>query len=464
VLSMMISTINGGGRWRQRGMVLQAIRSKRLWQGVAIGTVAALALGACSSSSKSSGSSASSSTAGSSSSASSSSSSSAATPATTGAPAPTKSPIVIGVLAEQTGPQAGGQAYVAPASKAWADWVNTTQGGINGHPVQVQVLDTAGDAATAQANAQKLIDDKTVVMISLYSSATEAAISKLLSGSGVAITGQGYDTGTWGADIRAFKLVMPALPNFFTTSSTVSAIVDVQAASGKVAGKTKMAVATCAEIAACAQADPLYKASAAENGLAYDGLSKVAVAAPNYTAECVKAVADGVDFYQQSASAEVGLRVAKDCVAQGYKGWFGASGATADATLIPSGQNWAGGINGFPWWSTNPAVATFRSVMEAAKVTYQTPAVTGMWANLELFRKALANAGDTVGRSDVLTAFNSISGESLGGLLPQPVTFTAGKTAPPVECAWIYELQNGAFSSPEGDLKAHCFSATPPKA
>ena len=190
----------------------------------------------------------------------------------------------------------------------------------------------------------------------------------------------------------------------------------------------------------------------------------MAAAAANYTAECLGAVSAGVDFYQMSTSADVALRIVKDCQDQGFKGTFGASGGTADDTLIGSGADWAGGINGFPWWSNNPAVKEYRDVMTAAKVKFGAPTITGMWANLQLLRKSLSKAGASVTRADVIAAYNSISGEDLGGLLPQKVTFTAGKTSSPVNCVWVYVLKADKFTSPEGDLTPHCFSTTPPKA
>ena len=392
-------------------------------------------------------------------------SSAAATTAAAGtaAPAsPTGSPIVIGILTEETGPIAGTQADVAPAAKAWADWVNSN-GGINKHPVQVKVLDTAGDPAKAQVAAQQLIDDKTVVAIQMYSASAEASIAPLLSKSGIAISGVGYDTASWGADIRPFKLILPALPNFFTTAATISAIVDTQAAGGKAAGMTTMAVATCSESPNCAQAEPLYKAGAAEAGLAYDGINLVSASAANYTAECVKVIADGVDFFQMSTSGDVGQRIVKDCVAQGYKGWFGASGGTPDSSLIDSGVNWAGGLDGFPWWSTKPAVKEFNDVMTKAKANHESPVITGLWANLQLFRKAMSKASDTVTREEVLAAYNSVSNESLGGLLAQPVTFKAGAPAPAIDCVFLYKLEGGKFTSPAGDLTPTCFTPTPPK-
>jgi branched-chain amino acid transport system substrate-binding protein len=78
------------------------------------------------------------------------------------------------------------------------------------------------------------------------------------------------------------------------------------------------------------------------------------------------------------------------------------------------------------------------------------PASTAMWASGELFKKALTpvagNASDPVTRQTVLAAYGKVKGETLDGLLPQPITFTADQPAPPVNCYWLYQYQNGAFA------------------
>jgi hypothetical protein len=68
------------------------------------------------------------------------------------------------------------------------------------------------------------------------------------------------------------------------------------------------------------------------------------------------------------------------------------------------------------------------------------------WASFELFRKAMANAGDNPTAADVTTAMDKISNDDLGGLLPQKVTFTAGQPSKAVQCIWFGLLADGKFS------------------
>lgn len=63
--------------------------------------------------------------------------------------------------------------------------------------------------------------------------------------------------------------------------------------------------------------------------------------------------------------------------------------------------------------------------------------------------------------------YHTISGETLDGLLPQPITYTAEGAQPLVRCFWLLELEGGEFATlavdgdsgngAEGDLATRCF-------
>jgi branched-chain amino acid transport system substrate-binding protein len=69
--------------------------------------------------------------------------------------------------------------------------------------------------------------------------------------------------------------------------------------------------------------------------------------------------------------------------------------------------------------------------------------MTVTWTTLELFRKALGNAPGAVTPTSVMDAYYRLKGETLGGLLPQPLTLTRGKGAPLVSCFWLFTYQSG---------------------
>src|SRR3954464_6400607 len=81
---------------------------------------------------------------------------------------------VIGVSAAMTGPAAATYAPVIDAMKAYLEHVNG-KGGINGHPVQLVVLDDSAEPSKAAANAKRLLaDDKVVLLMNSSLSSTYA--------------------------------------------------------------------------------------------------------------------------------------------------------------------------------------------------------------------------------------------------------------------------------------------------
>lgn len=357
------------------------------------------------------------------------------------APNLTGSPIVIGALIDQSSPSASSDKGTADVLTAWSAHVNAT-GGIAGHPVQVKIHDTRGDAPTATTIAQDMIADKSVVAVLMSSSGIEGAVGPLFAGSDVAVSGVGYNPRVWSA-----------LKNFYTVTTTFPAVVDMQVASARNVQAGTVASLACAENPNCLSAVPVLEAAAKAASVAYAGVIQISAAAPGYTAECLKMINENVAFAQLSASEETSGRLVADCQRQGYAGWFGASAGSVTPGLYADVPNirLAGGLNGFPWWSTSPAAQTFRDAMATQGVadsTYGGPHATGMWAAAELLRTALkaTTPQEPVTRAAVQAGYGAIKNETLGGLLPMPVSYTAGQPAPPVSCYWLYTYQDGKFS------------------
>jgi branched-chain amino acid transport system substrate-binding protein len=107
-----------------------------------------------------------------------------------------KSPIVLGTLAGLTGSAA--QPWVASSVKAYFDQVNK-HGGINGHPVVLDVQ-TGGTTPTEAADgAQKLINEDRVLALVSDSIFLDCAInSSLYTTTGIAVTEFPYTTTCYG--------------------------------------------------------------------------------------------------------------------------------------------------------------------------------------------------------------------------------------------------------------------------
>jgi branched-chain amino acid transport system substrate-binding protein len=355
------------------------------------------------------------------------------------------SPIVVGVLADVTGPTGLPDAKGSVVFETWADWTNDN-GGIQGHPVEVRVVDTRGDAPTAAAAAQELLDDTSVVAVVSLQNTTEAATGEIFGGGDLAVIGgAGYNPTIW-----------HALPNWYGITTSFPAVVNEQLAAAADVGAERPAAVVCAEVPSCRQAEPVFEAAAEANGLDYAGSVQVAASAPNYTAECLELNDREADYIQLSLTSGVAERLVNDCLRQGFDGWFGASAGSVIPELYAQvdGIRLAGGVNAFPWWIDSEPVQQYRDAMDEygiAEEDYQFPNGSAAWATGELFKQALSGIaeGDTVTRQTVQEAYGAINGETLGGLLPQPTTYTAGQPAPPVSCYWLYTFEDGEFSGGE---------------
>jgi branched-chain amino acid transport system substrate-binding protein len=378
-------------------------------------------------------------------------------------PALTKSEIKIGLIVSKTGSSSSSSKSGADAALAWQNWINAGDG-VAGHPVKVIIKDDKSDGATATAAAQELLADPKVLSISTEASNTEIPVAAALGGKDVPVIGAtGYQPKVWTGH-----------PNYFpTTPQAFPATVMVQFAAAKAVGATKWASVYCAEIAACKEATTLYTPAAKQVGLQYTGSVAISTTAPNYTAECLRMKNQGADFIQISVAPAAGRKLVSDCVAQGYKGWFGASAGSVNAALTKiENVKFAGGIQGFPWWTDDQPVKQFRDVMEkhAPDADYENPAATSVWAALEMTRKAAAGLGDNPTRKDLTAGLHKVKDEDLGGLLAQKVSYTDGKNGPAINCLWGYKRENGKFahlplpgpsgnSVGDGPLKTGCMSA-----
>jgi branched-chain amino acid transport system substrate-binding protein len=171
---------------------------------------------------------------------------------------------------------------------------------------------------------------------------------------------------------------------------------------------------------------------------------------------------------------DVASFVVNDCAQQGYQGSYVLLGSTFDQKQFASykGTTFVGGLNAFPWWSIAPPVQQFQDVIAkyAPNLDFRDAATTVMWAALELFRKAMGTRVEDVTSASVTKASDSLHRETLGGLLPQPLTFTAGQPATPVNCFWLYKYEGGdknpvtvrkgpSGNGAQGDLASSCYAS-----
>jgi branched-chain amino acid transport system substrate-binding protein len=382
--------------------------------------------------------------------------------------APDGTPVTIGIVYSETGRSASTYGDVDSVGEAWAEWVNTEHGGVNGHPVEVKAYDAASTGEGALAAAQEAISDG-VVGIIIQDSTAENAITEAITSAGIPMIG-----GT--ANSRPMDTGDTHWPNtYFNTapSNPSSAAAAVLAASA--AGLESFAAAVCAEVPACAQAGILYELVAPGAGIEYAGLVTVGAAEPSYTAPCLELINLGADVINLGLAPQTAVSVVEECALQGYEGAYAAiMNTVTGADFEDLGVRLVGGINGFPWWADAEPAQAFRDAFE----TYgdgsdiRNPSITTTWSALELFRAAMEDYGpaadEDVTTQSVIEAYHQIDGETLDGLLPQPISYVEDGFQPLIKCFWLFEMDDqGEFSTltqgesgneATGDLQTSCFS------
>jgi branched-chain amino acid transport system substrate-binding protein len=391
----------------------------------------------------------------------------AAAPGTTsggGSGPATGTPVTVAVLADETGVSATPTIKVV---KALADDINKN-GGLNGHPIQLAAQDLKSDVATAQSAVQKIPSDAIAVI--LGSAVSEASIAPALSKLNIPVLGVGYQPPVWGGDITTFKLVCPAsknncaAPNFFTTASTIETTIGDQLVAAKNVGAKKVSAIVCAEVDSCSAAIPIFTAIAKNLGLEVAPQIKVSSTAPDYSAQCVAMMQQGVDYIQLSGSSTLGVNVMKSCTDQGYKGTFGASAGSVRQELLNAPGQLAGGLNGFPWFVDNPEAQKYVALMKAAGLApadYATPTSTAQYTNLMLLAKEINDHADKsapLDRAAALAAMYQTKDETLGGLIAQARTFTKDNLNRTNQCFWPYiKKADGTLTQPVGGLTVQCY-------
>jgi branched-chain amino acid transport system substrate-binding protein len=370
-------------------------------------------------------------------------------------PKPTKSEITIGMTNASTGVADGaGTKSNEAVAKAWAKWVNGDLGGINGHPVRIVIKDTKNDTATAAQVAKAMIaDPKVLAEVGGADTVAGAVWTKAFSDAKVPVIGGGDNNDP----------TITGNPYYFSPDVAGGTMIPLMADAAKAAGAQSVGMILCAESAGCKGAADLLKPRVAQLGMKWAGFVGVRATDANYTAACLAMKQAKADFVQLALPPSTGTRVISDCKRQGVQfGTYGAAYTGFDADKLKvhtdAGVKVTGEFAGFPWFADIPGAKAYRDAMDkyGDGAPDENDSQTAAWAALELFRKAMANAGDAPTRADVAQGLWAIKDEDLGGLLPAPVTFTKGKPAPLVKCAWTASLSKGQYTG----LKKLCLSGT----
>jgi branched-chain amino acid transport system substrate-binding protein len=375
---------------------------------------------------------------------------------------PDGTPLVIGQIEAQTG-VAGATGEITTSEDTLAAWAKYTNanGGINGHPVEIKVIDTKSDPAQSIAAVRDLVESEKVIAIVGSGDANQGTYADYLGQKKVPFIGGAiYTTETF------------AKPMFYAVGTTVVSTVWGETYAAKNTGKVKkLASLLCSNSTACSGARGLVLAGAKDNGIEVVFDQTADATATSYTPQCLAMKASGAESVLPFVNNEL---LARDCARQNYKPiWLGSETSITPDQLeaTPDFEGLVGPTSVFPWFQEFPATKGFFEGMKKYAPEYMPGGdkygTTGQtksyaWASGEVFKKAIENANiaadATATSADVVRGLSMFKGETLGGA-SMPLTYNDGSVPnPQIKCFFLYEVKDGEYvvTGSEDKLEFSC--------
>jgi branched-chain amino acid transport system substrate-binding protein len=381
----------------------------------------------------------------------SSSKSSGGTPSTPAASvsAPTGSTIVLGNVGSYTGPYATETVQSRQALMVWQSWTNA-HGGLNGHPVKVISMDDAGDPSQSLTDVKTLVEqDHVLAFVDNQMPSTIKASEAYLAQKQIPTIGGDLGSEDWFSQKMLFPQGTDLLSSFTALLK--------EAAAKKL---TRFGDLYCVEAPTCKQLSGALGQEAPSFGVKQVYSGSYSITNPSFTAQCLKAKQDKVQFLVLLGGYPSMKAAATNCDQQNFHPVWAGGSATTDASMVtnPDFQGYVGIQPVFPWVdSYTQGQQDFQAAMKqyAPGATLTGSSSLG-WAAAELMTAASKNVTATPTTAEILQGLWSIKNDTLGGLTP-PLTFTAHAPTATVKCYYVMTIENKKFADPYGG-KYQCLS------
>jgi branched-chain amino acid transport system substrate-binding protein len=338
--------------------------------------------------------------------------------------------------------------------QAWASYTNA-HGGINGHPVKVDLIDDGGDPAKSLQAAKTLVETDKVMAIVGMQSLQDGAWQKYVESKGVPVVG--------GLSLEPTYLTSP---DFFASGTTLPVMLYGILAQAKAAGKSKMGVFVCAESPVCASLIPILTGLGKLVGVSVTGQA-ISSTAPSYTAPCLAMQGKGVDSMFIGLSATLVPQIVAQCAQQGFKPLQVASSGTTERAWTSQSALDGTDVSATYAVYTDQSIPGVKKFLDAmnqyvpgltSSAQFSYPLI-GPWAGGELFIDAAVKAKLTPSSTpaDVKKGLYALKADTLEGIAP-PLTYTPGKPSFPL-CYFPAKITGGAFQ-PVGSGAPTCVSPT----
>jgi branched-chain amino acid transport system substrate-binding protein len=358
-----------------------------------------------------------------------------------------KGEIVIGSVGSYSGIPGASLSPGVAAVRAWTQSVKDS-GGINGHPVRIVVGDDGADPARHQQIVQQFVEQRGVRAFVYNGESLTGTVSvRYLNDKRVPLIGSEGSNQYFNESPMHFPVVSHGHTMMKAWLAGAAQLLVPE-------GKAKFGFIACQEAQFCNDAVSVWPGLAREVGFNLAYQSRVSLAQPSFTAECLGARNAGVDFFYIVSDANSWARVARDCKAVNYQPTFGVP-STIVIDRTKDDPNLGGSTLTTPpmapWFQTdNPEIRQFQSVMGryAPGTKADGPASVG-WVMARLFEAAVRLSPDPTTSAGILEGLWSLKGETVGGLT-YPNSFVRDKPNPSKACWSHVSIDKGSFSSPTG--------------
>ena len=334
------------------------------------------------------------------------------------------SPYVVGFNDDLSGPIAVSGTTGLAGFQTYFDYLNKSQGGINGHRIEVKVLDTRADGATSIANYKQLVDEGAIVVGGNSASAAWAATGPLASQLKVPQIGFGSaDAFFTTYDPYMFKTSMPLAQQVSLMGDVVSNYL--------FKGKTDLRIALNALDTA---SGPPYidavKALAKKKGWTIVASQSTKAGATDCSAQAAVIAASKPDVVLGSQSTGEDVVCFNQLTTDGYKGpvvndWFSPGEATM-RTL--HSDRWIT-LRMYNWWD-DPTNAGTKTMQQQA-VKYGHIGQFGAFSSdgymsAVLIAAAIKTCGDDCTGEKVATALEKLKNVDSNGIAGPALGYTKG--------------------------------------
>ncbi|HYH49871.1 MAG TPA: ABC transporter substrate-binding protein [Acidimicrobiia bacterium] len=354
------------------------------------------------------------------------------------------SPVRIGAICNCSGPAGSSLAPPLDALRAWVQYTNA-KGGINGHPIELIVVDDRSDPSRARAAAQDMVENRGVVAIIPFAVLTHSGLGPYVKEKRIPLIGGDHASENYCTNEMYFPQGtcregwawggMKALAELFK--------------------ERNLGVLVCVESEICPFTLDVAKKYATSLGfkLVYSG--QASIASPDFSAQCLSAKSAGVDVLLIQMELNSMRRIGGQCGRQGFKPKYGSFQQDETFLSVPEYEGMPLGNQTFSYSYEGPETAEFRKALaQYAPQASNGGYFSNAWAAAKTFEKAASQVKGPITSAAILEQLWTFKNETLANLTV-PMTFVKDQPTVPPFCVYVTTVGKGKVDAPFG-LKPLC--------